>query len=211
MRCHARPLALLAGLALLAACGGDDAADPTVVTGVTAPAAPTVPPSAPVSAAATTLPQTMISVTDSRLAVTLALPDAHPVINAGEHDFNLGAACTAPFWQLDGGVDLEAWPASCDPANSAPGNGDHGHYRGAADAPAPVDPVEVETGLGPAEVFGQIYYECTNSCAEWELDIAVITLSEPVNDEFPTLTVIGTRESFTRDDLLALIESFTAG
>jgi hypothetical protein len=50
-----------------------------------------------------------------------------------------------------------------------------------------------------------------NSCAEWELDIAVITLSEPVDDEYPTVTVIGTAEGSTRDDLLALLESFGAG
>ncbi len=42
-------------------------------------------------------------------------------------------------------------------------------------------------------------------------DIAVITLSEPVNDEYPTLTVIGTVKSYTRDDLLALLASFGAG
>lgn len=221
MRSNALPLALLAGAAL-AACGGDDAADPTVP--VATPAATVAAGSAPVTAATvpasvatpvepttTATPETMISVADERIAITLALPDEHPVINAGEHDFNNGPECMTPYWQLDGGVDLEAWPASCDPHNSNPGNGDYGHYRSAADAPAPIDPVEVETVLGPAEVFGQLYYQCTNECVEWDLDVAVITLSEPVNAEYPTLTVIAAAEDLTRDDLLALIDSFAAG
>lgn len=153
----------------------------------------------------------MIDVADGRLAITLALPDEHPVVNAGEHDFAFGPSCITPYWQLAGGIDIEAWPAGCDPANSEPGNGEHGHYRSAADAPSPIDPIAIDTVLGPAEVFGQTYYECTNSCTEWELDIAVITLSEPVSDEYPTLTVIGTVENLTRADLLALLQTFAAG
>lgn len=161
--------------------------------------------------APTSVAQTWIDVADERLAFTLVLPDEHPVVNTLEHDLTGDGSCVSPLWQLAGGINIEAWPASCDPANSEPGNGSFGHYRTPADAPTPVDPIEVDTVLGPAEVFGQIYFECTNSCEEWELDVAVITLSEPVDDEYPTLTVIGTVESYTREDLLALLESFGAG
>ena len=161
--------------------------------------------------APTSIPQTWIEVADDRLAFTLALPDEHPVINALTDDFAGDGSCVAELWQLTGGINIEAWPASCDPANSEPGNGSFGHYRTRSDAPTPLDPIEFDTVLGPAEVFGQTYFECTNSCDEWELDIAVITLSEPVNDEYPTLTVIGSVKSYTRDDLLALLESFGAG
>jgi hypothetical protein len=219
--------AVLLLLSMLAACGGDDSADSVVTTAALNPPtpAPTSPPASPVPgtsapathvpgtqpATPTTAPQTLIEVADERLAFTLALPDEHAVVNSGEHDLTGDGSCVAPLWQLAGGINIESWPASCDPANSEPGNGTFGHYRTAVDAPRPVDPIEVDTVLGPAEVFGQTYFECTNSCDEWELDIAVITLSEPVNDDYPTLTVIGTVESYTRDDLLALLESFGAG
>jgi hypothetical protein len=219
---------------MLAACGGDDGADPVTTTVIVEPTfhstgpthPPTVPPSmspssppAPATEPAApadpsvpvTAPQTLIDVADDRLAFTIALPDEYALTNTMVEDRSGDGSCVAQLWQLAGGVDIEAWPATCDPANEAPGNGSFGHYRTIADAPTPVDPVEVDTVLGPAEVFGQTYFECTNSCDEWELDIAVITLSEPVNEEYPTLTVIGTVKSYTRDDLRALLESFGAG
>jgi hypothetical protein len=107
------------------------------------------------------VPQTWIEVADERLAFTLALPDEYPVINVLEHDVAGDGSCVAPLWQLAGGINIEAWPASCDPANSEPGNGSFGHYRTRSDAPAAVDPIEVDTVLGPADVFGQTYFECT--------------------------------------------------
>jgi hypothetical protein len=215
----------------LAACGGDDSSEPVLTAGTTsatasaatvaptpssaslvpAASAPATQPTIVSSTVPASVPQTWIEVADGRLAFTLALPDEHPVINALEHDLAGDGSCVAPVWQLAGGINVEAWPLGCDPANSEPGNGSFGHYRTRADAPSPVDPIDVDTVLGPGEVFGQTYVECTNSCDEWELDIAVITLSEPVNQEYPTLTVIGTVKSYTRDDLLALLESFGAG
>lgn len=223
-----RALLALVVVAAVGACGGDDSTDPVVSTATTrattgattavaatnsassvTASAPTTTPTEPTPA--TDAPQTWIDVADARLAFTLALPDEHPVINTLEHDLVGDGSCVAPFWQLAGGINIEAWPATCDPANSEPGNGSFGHYRTPADAPSPLDPIEVDTVLGPADVFGQTYFECTNSCDEWELDVAVITLSEPVNDEYPTLTVIGTVKSYTRADLLALLESFGAG
>jgi hypothetical protein len=227
-----RALLALVVVAAVGACAGDDSTDPVVTTATTrattgattavaatnsassvTASAPTTPPAEPTPATvpATDAPQTWIDVADARLAFTLALPDEHPVINTLEHDLVGDGSCVAPFWQLAGGINIEAWPATCDPANSEPGNGSFGHYRTPADAPSPIDPIEVDTVLGPADVFGQTYFECTNSCDEWELDVAVITLSEPVNDEYPTLTVIGTVKSYTRADLLALLESFGAG
>ena len=230
-----RALSALVAVAVLGACGGDDSSDPVVTVASTGATRATTASTAvattdstssvtasasttPATTAATTstvpataAPQTWIDVADARLAFTLALPDAHPVINTLEHDLAGDGSCVAPLWQLAGGINIEAWPATCDPANSEPGNGSFGHYRAPSDAPSPVDPIEVDTVLGPAEVFGQTYFECTNSCDEWELDVAVITLSEPVNDEYPTLTVIGTVKSYTRADLLALLESFGAG
>lgn len=220
------PLIAAAACLAVPACSSDDTTTPTTA------AAPSLPPPVPTAtAAATTLPNplatsvtptppsttppstempdTLLSVADDRLAFTIALPEEHVLTNAFEHD--AGDGCVAPVWQLADGVNLEAWPAGCDPANARPGNGSYGHYRTLADVPEPIDPIEIESVLGPTTIVGQPYYECTNSCDEWNLDIAIVELSEPVNSEFPTLTVIGTRRSFERADLLALLEAFGAG
>lgn len=209
----------------LSACSGDDDTVTTTApttTSLPAPASTTVPtsnvpatslattPTSSTPAPSTTMPDTLLSVADERLAFTIALPEEHVLTNSFEWDE--GDRCVAPAWDLADGIAIEAWPASCSPvAERRPGNGRYGHYRTLADVPDPVDPVEVDTVLGPATVVGQLYYHCTDECKEWDLDIAIIELSEPVNHEYPTLTVIGTRRTFERADLLDLLEAFGAG
>ncbi len=156
-------------------------------------------------------PATLIEFADDRLAFTLALPDEHALVDSGTDDFVGDGSCVGYWWQLAGGVLIEAWPASCDPENSEPGNGAYGHYRTLADAPAPTAGGAIETVLGPATLGEQVYYECTNACSEWPLDIAVIELSEPVDADYPTLAVISTGPEATLDDLRALLDAFGAG
>ena len=210
-----------------AACGGDDAAAPSTSTSTSSEAAPTTAagtsvapgPTSPTTPAATsaigstapattTAPATILAIDEPQLAFTAALPDHHAVVGSGRGG---EGSCSPYWWQLDGGVLVEAWPASCDPGNTGIGNGSHGHYRSPADAPAGTPTGEASSALGPATTFEQVYYECTNSCDEWPLDIAVIELSEPVDPEYPTLAVIMTDRDSTGTDLAALLEAFGAG
>lgn len=224
---------LLAAVAVLgaASCSGDD--DPiTTTTMVSATVAtsgvgttsmvPAPPPSttAATSGSAvtatisvTTAPsaQTMLSISDEHLAFTAALPDDHAVVDSGRTDLAGDGACVSYWWQLAGDAFVEAWPASCEPGNADIGNGAYGHYRTPTDAPSAVPTGEVSTALGPAATFEQVYYECTNSCDEWPLDVAVIELSEPVDPEYPTVAVIMTGREATGDDLGTLLDAFGAG
>ncbi|HWL43245.1 MAG TPA: hypothetical protein VNQ73_09895 [Ilumatobacter sp.] len=212
-------------IGVLAACGGDDATDDPPATATPAettqeppstPSAGTQPPSATATPAtppapSTTVPDTILSVAHEHLAFTLALPEEHALRASGHDDFAGNGSCVYYWWQLAGGVDIEAWPANCDPANSEPGNGSFGHYRTLADAPGLQSAGEAHTVLGPATLGEQVYYECTNSCVEWPLDIAVIELSEPVDAEYPTLAIVATARNATTDDLRALLAAFGAG
>lgn len=211
-----------------ASCGGNAPPTPTITStvavstsgagAITLASAPPPYTAAPATTAtqadapATTVSATTIlSIADEHIAFTAALPDHHALIGSGRADGVGDGTCTSYWWQLDGGVTLEAWPASCDPANADIGNGSFGHYRSPADAPSPVPTGETSSVLGPATTFEQVYYECTNSCDEWPLDIAVIELSEPVDPEYPTVAVIMTDRDSTADDLAALLDAFGAG
>ncbi len=56
-----------------------------------------------------------------------------------------------------------------------------------------------------AVVFTQEYYECTNSCERWHEPVAIITLDDPVDPDYPTLVVRAERDELSRSDLEELL------
>jgi hypothetical protein len=102
---------------------------------------------------------------------------------------------------------VEAVPTECAEAqeNTEIGNGRHGVYRTLDDVPAPRDEKAVDTGLGKATVFTQTYYECTNSCENWNEPVAIVTLETPVDAGYPTLVVRGEKETVSRADLEEIV------
>jgi hypothetical protein len=107
---------------------------------------------------------------------------------------------------------IEAVPTSCAEAeeNTEIGNGRHGVYRTIADVPEPREKTSVDTDLGTATVFTQTYYECTNSCDNWNEPVAIISLAAPVDAGYPTLVVRGEKELVSRDDLEDILKTLAA-
>jgi hypothetical protein len=114
-------------------------------------------------------------------------------------DTNSSAGCTGiqratlAEPQVADRVRFSAVPKGCQPRNYAPGNGQHGAYRTIADVSQPRDRRDVSTRLGPAVAFNQRYFECTNSCRNWDEAVAIITLTAPVDPEYPTMIVLTER------------------
>ncbi len=116
-------------------------------------------------------------------------------------------------WYRLGDLRIEAVPTTCEEAtaNDAQiGNGYHGVFRTLADVPEPRGVEEVATGLGPASVFTQEYYECTNECDEWDEPVAIVTLDEPVDPGYPTLVVRAYHDDLSRSRLEDMVGSLEA-
>ncbi len=107
---------------------------------------------------------------------------------------------------------VEAVPTQCAEAaeNTQIGNGMHGVYRTIDDVPEPRDQKAVDTALGEATVFSQEYFECTNSCEDWNEPVAIITLAVPVDAGYPTLVVRGEKASVSRAELEEVVASLAA-
>lgn len=169
---------------------------------------PTVPPTAPPTGPPTVAPvggpvafRVQLGA-GQRLTVRSPQPDSCPGLDAL---ISLGS---------EGNVWLAAYATSCGAGDNArPGNGRHGVYRTTADIPADrrSGAVTVRTALGPATVFNQSYYECTNSCRDYTEPVAVITLEHPTDPAFPTLTVYSAKGSIGLDRLTALVRDQLLG
>ncbi|NUU21767.1 MAG: hypothetical protein HOV68_09670 [Streptomycetaceae bacterium] len=87
--------------------------------------------------------------------------------------------------------------------NTGLGNGRHGVYRTTADIPAEelASATHVVTPLGDATVFTHPYYECTNSCKNWTVPVAVITLTRPKTPDYPTLVIASDHAELDLDGL----------
>ncbi len=150
----------------------------------------------------------VVEVRGSHVHFSMRVPETWGIGYARE-DAVCGSA-SYRFYELpdDGGrLRVEAVPTECDAASSSSsiGNGSHGTYRTIDDVPEPEDVGSVETLLGDAVVFTQEYYECTNSCERWHEPVAIITLDDPVDPDYPTLVVRAERVELSRSDLEELL------
>lgn len=102
-------------------------------------------------------------------------------------------------------ISFEAVPRDCDHVSTrAPGNGYHGDYRTLDDVKATNSTVEskrVTTPIGEAVIFEQRYFECTNSCRDWDEPVAIITVNSPASPRYPTLTARSDRGKLSEAEL----------
>lgn len=87
------------------------------------------------------------------------------------------------------------------------GNGFHGVYVTLDDV---ADPSNVETHEVPAgtlATFTQDYYECTNSCADYQDHVGLLELDDPPDPDRPTLVLLSPRGELALDQLVALAEA----
>jgi hypothetical protein len=130
-------------------------------------------------------------------------------------DLREDAVCDSASYKLgelpggEGRLRAEAVPAECEvaEANDTIGNGTHGTYRTIEDVPEPQQVAQVETVLGEAVLFTQEYFECTNSCERWQEPVAIITLDEPVDRDYPTLVLRGERDELSVSDLEDILDA----
>lgn len=118
--------------------------------------------------------------------------------------------CPMFFAGLSDVLSVSAVGRSCpieEGANRQIGNGDHGTYRTMADVPDPLEVTEVSTDLGPAHVFEQEYFECTNFCDEWNEPVAIVELDHPVDPEFSTLVLRSSKAELSRSEFTEVVES----
>ncbi|WP_026928925.1 hypothetical protein [Glycomyces tenuis] len=154
-------------------------------------------------------PEHRISIDGEHLSVELTVPGdlAIDEVAAGP-DGGSDPDCRGVRYEFGSELTVEAFAADC--AADAPQqimNGHHGTYRTLADVPEPVDTEEVATGAGPAQVFVQHYEEHTNFSDSWEEPVAVVTLDDPVDAEFPTLVLRSDKAALSREELTEIAAS----
>lgn len=107
----------------------------------------------------------------------------------------------------DHGLAVETVAMDCDLPDQRVMNGSHGLYRTLADVPKPRDVAEVDTGLGPAEVFVQDYSESTNFTTDYVEPVAIVTLDDPVRLDYPTLVIRSEQGELDREEFTELVRS----
>jgi hypothetical protein len=186
------PLAILVATVVaalgLAGCGVDGSS--SSATSTTSTTSTTVP--------ADRSEQIVVAVETDQVAVTLEVPEGWEVVLDGsggisDHDRRDGCAQAVRARirppNVYSAIAVEAVPASCEPSNSRPGNGNHGTYRTMDDVPEAEAITQVETAAGPASRFEQPYYECTSECSSFTDTVAIVELDEPVDPDYPTVVV----------------------
>ncbi len=149
-------------------------------------------------------PTTRLSVVDDRIAFEIKVPPGTMISG-----FYSGARRDCQIAEIDfsdHGLRAYAAARTCEsPARGRTGNGNHGTYRTIADVAAPKAVQRVDSWLGPADVFSQDYYECTNACRNYTEPVAVVMLQQPVNPDFPTLVLISTKGELDRAALTRIV------
>ncbi|MDA3649439.1 hypothetical protein LZ318_02975 [Saccharopolyspora indica] len=152
-------------------------------------------------------PSREITIDDGRLAIELTVP-GHLAIDEVSVNPEDAPDCPATRYEFGDDLVLEAFSTGC--AVAAPQrvlNGRHGTYRTLADVPGAIDVQEVATGVGRAQVFLQDYEEHTNFSSEWREPVAIVTLDDPVDAEFPTLLLRSDKAALSLDDLIVVVTS----
>ena len=103
------------------------------------------------------------------------------------------AGCSVPETDITlfrgPGLRFVQVPADCAIESRAPGNGFYGYFRTVADIPDPAAPHTVETPVGTATITSYGYFECTNSCTNGKVTVAIIALDSPADPGLPTLQI----------------------
>lgn len=87
------------------------------------------------------------------------------------------------------------------------GNGHHGVYVTLDDVPEPLDVEEHDVTAGALTTFTQDYFECTNSCTDYEDHVGLLTLADPPDPDHPTLVLMDAKGDVPLDDLVDLADA----
>ena len=154
-----------------------------------------------------------IALDDGHLRLSLTVPDGIGITDVSRDGLGDEPQCTAIQYRLGRDLTLESFSSSCGETNEeASGddhliNGFHGEYRTMDDVPDPIDPVSVDTPIGPAHIFSQEYAEYTNRSRSWEEPVAIVELSEPEDPDFGSLVIRSDRGALSRDDVVEILDS----
>ena len=91
------------------------------------------------------------------------------------------------------------------------GNGFHGIYLSAKDAPTASNVSSSAVVAGTLTTFDQQYYECTQGCAYFTDHIALLALNHPPDVGRPTLMMVDVGHTLTDAELATLAGTITAG
>lgn len=150
-----------------------------------------------------------ISIDGEHVAITMTVPNGLAIDEVSANPGNSADPdCPTVRYALGNDLVVEAVSTGCtvepDPEVM---NGDHGTYRTLADVADPINAREVTTTAGQAHVFVQHYEEHTNMSRDWEEPVAIVTLDDPVDADFPTLTLRSDKAALSRDELTEVVMS----
>lgn len=148
-----------------------------------------------------------ITIDSERIAVSMTVPHGMAVHSV---DTDAHRDCRAVRYRFGGDLTVEAYASDCKVDDTQQTiNGDHGTYRTLEDVPEPVDVSEEDTPAGPAQIFVQRYEEYTNTSNSWDEPVAIVTLDEPVDADFPTLVLRSDKAELSREELTAVALSLS--
>jgi hypothetical protein len=186
----------------VAACGDDGptSAPTTERPATSEPSASTAPTGATTDVTATAvLPRVYVRIDTDQVAFVIDHDGSLSVSEMRDPSRDPGCGTTTAFFSGTRDLRIEAVPTDCALAGSIEsGDGEHGRYRTIADVPEPIDVEEVDTALGPAVLFTQRYDDVEEA-------VAIVTLDEPVDPDYPTLAIRSDGGDFDREELRAML------
>ncbi|GAA3651320.1 hypothetical protein [Microbacterium marinilacus] len=150
-----------------------------------------------------------VEISDPRFAIDLRVPDRLTITRVSARPDADG--CATARYSFGSDLTLEAHSSACAGLEQGPrANGSHGVYVSLEDVAEPREAAEVQTRLGPAQVFVQQYTECTNLCRDFEEPVAIISLDDPDDASYPSLVLRSDRGELSRDELTEIVTSLRA-
>lgn len=105
-------------------------------------------------------------------------------------------------------IDLELNGPDCAGAGQDQiGNGYHGFYVSLDDVPEPLDVAEQDVTAGALTTFSQDYFECTNSCTDYQDHVGLLALDSPADPQRPTLVLLDAKGDRSMADLVTLADA----
>jgi hypothetical protein len=112
---------------------------------------------------------------------------------------SLGDACTIAIVDIDdqqghGIAFVQLAPAGCERNGKQAINGFLGIYATQDDLAEQSNVQQRTVAAGRLATFNERYTECTNSCKNFGLDVAVVFLARPANPQRPAINIIDTTD-----------------
>jgi hypothetical protein len=208
---HRFPTVAAATLLVLAvvSCGDDGPASAPAETPASDVPGPTTGPTATIGVTATDvtaatdpvadLPRVYLRIDTDQVAFVIDHDGSLSVSEMRDPSRDPGCGTTTAFFSGTLDLRIEAVPTDCALAGPIdPGDGEHGRYRTIDDVADPIDVEDVDTALGPAVLFAQHYDDAEEA-------LAIVTLDDPVDPNYPTLVIRSDDGDFGRDELRAML------